>query len=67
MLDLAETVIKLTNSKSKIIHEALPSDDPHRRKPQIDLAKSLLNWEPKIPLEIGLIKTIEYFKTLKIS
>jgi UDP-glucuronate decarboxylase len=67
MLELAETVIKLTNSKSKIIHEALPSDDPHRRKPQIDLAKSLLNWEPKIPLEIGLGKTVEYFKTLKIS
>lgn len=66
MLELAETVIRLTNSKSRIIHQPLPSDDPHRRKPQIDLAKSLLNWEPKIPLEIGLDKTIEYFKTLKI-
>jgi len=67
MLELAEMVIRLTNSNSKIIFQPLPSDDPHRRKPQIDLAKSLLNWEPKIPLEIGLSKTIEYFKTLKIS
>ena len=67
MLELAETVIKLTNSRSKIIYQPLPSDDPHRRRPQIDLAKSILNWQPNISLEIGLVKTIEYFKKLKIS
>jgi UDP-glucuronate decarboxylase len=63
ILELAEKVIKLTGSKSKIIHEPLPSDDPKQRKPDISKAKKILNWEPKISLEQGLIKTIEYFKT----
>ena len=62
--ELAEKVIELTGSKSKIILQPLPSDDPKQRKPNIDLAKSTLNWEPKIQLEEGLKKTIAYFKTL---
>jgi UDP-glucuronate decarboxylase len=62
MLELAEKVIALTNSKSKLIFEALPQDDPKQRQPNIDLAKSKLNWEPKIQLEEGLTKTIQYFK-----
>jgi UDP-glucuronate decarboxylase len=66
ILQLAQKVIELTNSKSKIIHKPLPEDDPVRRKPDITLAKDNLNWNPTIPLDKGLIKTIEYFdKTLK--
>jgi UDP-glucuronate decarboxylase len=64
ILELAEKVIKLTNSKSKIIFKPLPSDDPTQRQPNIDLAKKTLNWKPKIELEEGLIKTIDYFKTI---
>ena len=61
IMQLAETVIKLTNSKSKIIRMQLPSDDPMQRQPDIELAKKMLNWEPKIQLKEGLIKTIDYF------
>ncbi len=61
---LAEMVIELTGSKSKIIYEPLPSDDPLQRKPVIELAKKELGWEPTIPLEEGLKKTIEYFKLI---
>jgi len=60
--ELAEKVIKLTNSKSKIIYKDLPQDDPKKRKPDITLAKSELKWEPRVELEEGLIKTIEYFR-----
>jgi len=62
MLELAENVIKLTGTKSKIIHEALPSDDPKQRKPDITLAKKYLGWEPKVPLAEGLKDTIAYFR-----
>jgi UDP-glucuronate decarboxylase len=63
ILELAEQVIQITNSKSKIIHLPLPEDDPTQRQPDISLAKKLLNnWEPKIELKDGLLKTIEYFK-----
>ncbi|VVB82873.1 Bifunctional polymyxin resistance protein ArnA [uncultured archaeon] len=62
MLELANKVIKLTNSKSKIEYKELPQDDPTKRKPEISLAKKCLNWEPKIPLEEGLKKTIDYFR-----
>ena len=62
MLELAELVLKLTGSKSKIIHQPLPQDDPTQRCPVIDLAKEKLNWEPKIKLEDGLKLTIKYFK-----
>ncbi len=65
IMELAEKVIKLTNSKSKIIHQPLPSDDPTQRQPDISLAKEKLNgWQPKIQLEEGLIKTIQYFENL---
>lgn len=62
MLELAKKVIELTGSKSKIVYLPLPQDDPTQRKPMIDLAKKELDWEPTIPLEEGLKKTIEYFK-----
>ena len=65
MLELAEAVIALTNSKSKIIHLPLPQDDPKQRQPDISLAKAKLNgWEPKVQLNEGLIKTIAYFKLI---
>jgi UDP-glucuronate decarboxylase len=65
MLELAKAIIKLTNSKSKVIFKPLPIDDPKQRQPNIDLAKKMLNgWEPKIELEEGLSKTIEYFKSI---
>jgi UDP-glucuronate decarboxylase len=62
VLELAEKVIKLTKSKSQIIYKPLPSDDPMQRKPDISKAKELLDWEPKVQLEEGLLKSIEYFK-----
>jgi UDP-glucuronate decarboxylase len=62
MLQLAETVLKLSGSKSKIIHQALPSDDPKQRQPNIDLAKAKLGWQPKVNLEDGLKETIAYFR-----
>lgn len=61
---LAETVIRLTGSGSKLIYKPLPSDDPMQRKPDISFAKNELGWEPKIQLEEGLVKTIEYFKSI---
>lgn len=64
MLELAQKVIELTDSKSKIVFCPLPSDDPKHRKPDIRLAKTRLNWEPKIQLHEGLLKTIEYFKQI---
>ena len=62
ILELAQQIIKLTNSKSKIIHLSLPQDDPTQRQPDISLAKEKLNWHPRIPLAEGLPKTIEFFK-----
>jgi len=64
ILELAEKVIRLTGSKSKIIYKPLPSDDPMMRKPDISIAKKELDWSPKIQLEEGLIKTIDFFKTI---
>ncbi|MCK4406076.1 MAG: SDR family oxidoreductase [Bacteroidales bacterium] len=64
MLKLAQKVIELTGTKSKIVYQPLPADDPMQRNPDITLAKKVLNWEPKINLEEGLIKTIEYFKSI---
>lgn len=61
MLELAEKVIRFTGSRSKIVHKPLPQDDPTRRKPVIDLAKKELGWAPKVPLDEGLEKTIQYF------
>ena len=62
MLQLAEKVIELTGSNSKIIYKPLPQDDPTQRKPIIDLAKKELDWAPTIALDEGLVRTIEYFK-----
>lgn len=67
ILELAEKVIKLTKSRSRIIHKSLPHDDPVQRQPDIALAKKVLNWKPKKGLEDGLKKTIAYFKNLLAS
>ena len=64
ILNLAELIIKLTGSKSKIIHMPLPADDPVKRQPDITTAESVLNWKPKVGIEEGLMKTIQYFKEL---
>jgi UDP-glucuronate decarboxylase len=61
---LAEIVLELTNSNSKLVYKDLPLDDPVRRQPDITLAKKYLQWEPKVKLKEGLIKTIEYFKKI---
>src|SRR5262245_42867505 len=61
---LAESVIALTGSSSKLVHRPLPEDDPKQRCPDISIAKELLAWEPRIQLQDGLMKTIEYFDQL---
>ena len=61
MLQLADLVIKMTGSKSKLVFEPLPQDDPRQRRPDISLAKQELSWQPSIKLESGLEKTISYF------
>lgn len=66
IFDLAKRIIKLTNSKSKVIFKKLPKDDPQLRCPDITMAVKKLNWRPKIKLEEGLEKTIEYFRKIKI-
>jgi UDP-glucuronate decarboxylase len=67
ILELAERVIDMTGSKSRIIFEPLPSDDPLQRQPDISLAREVLNWSPVVPLEEGLKKTIAYFDNLLSS
>jgi len=64
MLELAEKVIALVGSESKVVHEPLPTDDPVRRKPNIDKAQNLLGWSPTISLDEGLKSTVEYFRGL---
>ncbi len=66
MLRLAELTLKLVGGKSKIVHEPLPSDDPKQRCPDIALARRHLDWQPRVPLEDGLKRTIAYFKTLAL-
>ena len=61
VLELAKLIIRMTGSKSQIVHRPLPQDDPTRRQPDITLAKNQLNWEPGVALENGLKKTIENF------
>lgn len=64
MIELAETILRLTGSQSRLVYQPLPQDDPMQRQPDITLAKKELGWEPTIGLEEGLKKTIEYFKTV---
>ena len=62
MLELAELVLRIVGGPSKIVHKRLPADDPKQRMPDISLAKRLLKWEPAVPLEEGLKRTIAYFR-----
>jgi UDP-glucuronate decarboxylase len=64
ILQLAEQIIKLVRSKSKLVYLPLPQDDPIQRQPDITLAKKKLNWKPQVPLEEGLVRTIAYFRAL---
>ena len=66
MLQLAELMIELTGSSSKIVHRPLPVDDPRQRRPDISLATAQLGWQPTIQLREGLTNTIAYFKTLTL-
>jgi dTDP-glucose 4,6-dehydratase len=61
--EIARTIIQMTGAKSRIIYKPLPTDDPKQRRPDIALAQTLLHWEPKVSLEAGLVKTLEYFRT----
>lgn len=67
ILELAQEITKLTGSKSKTILKKLPQDDPVRRKPDITLAQEKLSWEPRIPVDVGLQKTIDYFRDQMIA
>jgi UDP-glucuronate decarboxylase len=68
MLELAHEILDITGSKSKIVYQPLPEDDPVQRQPDISLAKEKLNnWEPVVPLRVGLEKTIDYFEHLLSS
>jgi len=64
ILELAQMIIKMTDSKSKIVFKPLPQDDPMQRRPDISLARKHLDWEPKIKLDEGLKKTVDYFDDL---
>jgi len=61
--EIATTIIRMTGSKSRIIYKPLPTDDPKQRRPDITLARTLLKWEPKVALDEGLVKTLEYFRS----
>ena len=61
LLELADKILRLTGAKSEVKFKPLPKDDPQKRKPDITLANELLNWNPKVDLDLGLVKTIEYF------
>jgi UDP-glucuronate decarboxylase len=62
MMELAQSVIRLTGSRSRITHRPLPPDDPRQRRPDITLAREVLGWEPRVPLDQGLLRTIAYFR-----
>jgi UDP-glucuronate decarboxylase len=64
MLELAERILRLTDSSSKLVFKPLPSDDPRQRQPDISLARGELGWAPKVSLEDGLKQTIAYFRKL---
>ena len=67
MLELASMVIEITGSRSRIVHRALPADDPKQRRPDISKASDLLSWSPTVPLRTGLKRTIEYFDQLLVE
>jgi len=67
MIELARKIIEITRSSSQLIFKKLPQDDPRQRQPNIELAKDKLNWEPKININDGLIRTINYFNELKVG
>jgi nucleoside-diphosphate-sugar epimerase len=62
LLEMAEKILQVTGSRSKIVFQSLPEDDPKVRQPDIGLARKLLGWEPKVKLEEGLRSTVEYFR-----
>jgi len=64
ILEFAEEILRLTGSASEIVFQPLPEDDPRRRQPNIGKARSLLGWEPRVPLEEGLSRTVDYFRSL---
>jgi len=65
--ELAEKIVRLTNSDSRIQFKGLPDDDPRKRRPDITLAQSKLNWAPTVPLDDGLRRTIGYFEAMNLS
>ena len=65
--ELAELILELTGSRSKIVHRPLPQDDPRQRRPDISEAERLLGWRPAMPLKEGLAKTIPYFEELSVA
>ena len=67
ILELANLVIELTGSSSKLVHNPLPVDDPTRRRPDITLAKTRLDWSPSVPLREGLLKTIQWFRSIDMD
>ena len=66
ILELARLIIEMTGSRSKIVCHPLPQDDPVQRRPDITRAKEILNWQPTVPLEEGLRRTISYFETILV-
>jgi dTDP-glucose 4,6-dehydratase len=64
VLELAETIVRLAGSKSEIVHQELPVDDPKQRRPDITRARTMLGWEPEVALEDGLVRTLEYFRSV---
>ncbi|MDO9083593.1 MAG: NAD-dependent epimerase/dehydratase family protein, partial [Humidesulfovibrio sp.] len=66
ILELAQTVIRMTGSRSRIVHRPLPQDDPLQRQPDITLARSVIGWEPGTKLEEGLVKTIAFFRRVLV-
>ncbi len=60
--EIAETIVRMTDARSKLVYRPLPTDDPKIRRPDITRARTLLNWEPKVQIETGLVETIDYFR-----
>ena len=61
--EIAKTIIRLVNSRSQLVYQPLPVDDPKQRRPDITRARTLLGWEPQVGLEEGLLMTVDYFKS----